>query len=250
MFEVPTTLQANNLYECSNTSELINFYYSTMGHPVTSTWCKAIDQGYFRGWPGLTSDRPENKATWTNSEPASAQQGHEGDSPTHPPDNHMEEHEQTPTNDKTHMVFMTLVERGNSSPTKRGASQSHPTVATTIFHTLSNLDTADKEVYTFLRVRGYRPQLHKLDNKTSHDVELFIKENNVKLQYTPPDVHQTNPAEQAIRTWKNHFIAIRTGASPTCHLPNWCKDLEQMDIMLNMIRPWTTNPKLSAYEAM
>ena len=33
-----------------------------------------------------------------------------------------------------------------------------------------------EEVYACLRVRGYCPQLHKLDNETSHDIELFIRE--------------------------------------------------------------------------
>ena len=48
---------ANAIYECDNTDQLIQFYHATMGYPVTSTWCKAIDAGYFRGWPGLTSKR-------------------------------------------------------------------------------------------------------------------------------------------------------------------------------------------------
>ncbi|KAL7482170.1 hypothetical protein ACHAW6_007858 [Cyclotella cf. meneghiniana] len=47
MFKVPKAHQALSIYECSNTSKLINFYYATMGYPVTSTWCKAIDWGYF-----------------------------------------------------------------------------------------------------------------------------------------------------------------------------------------------------------
>ena len=38
---------ANSIYECDNTNQLIQFYHATMGHPVTSTWCKAIDAGYF-----------------------------------------------------------------------------------------------------------------------------------------------------------------------------------------------------------
>ncbi len=86
MFEVPTASQAQNIYECNNTNELINFYYATMGYPVISTWCKAIDRGYFRGWPGLTSDRVrrfikpsqacEQGHMATSCEQASAQQSH------------------------------------------------------------------------------------------------------------------------------------------------------------------------------
>ncbi|KAL7479025.1 hypothetical protein ACHAW6_004770 [Cyclotella cf. meneghiniana] len=43
IFKVPTAHQALRIYECNNTSELINFYFATMGYPIISTWCKAID---------------------------------------------------------------------------------------------------------------------------------------------------------------------------------------------------------------
>eukprot|EP00804_Cyclotella_cryptica_P022388 CCRYP_021035-RA/>CCRYP_021035-RA protein AED:0.38 eAED:0.38 QI:0/0/0/1/0/0.25/4/0/584 len=63
-------------------------------------------------------------------------------------------------------------------------------------------------------------------------------------------MHHTIPAERAIRTWKNHFVAIRAGTPSTYRLSNWCKDLEQTDITLNMMQPCTQNPKLSAHKAM
>eukprot|EP00804_Cyclotella_cryptica_P014354 CCRYP_015562-RA/>CCRYP_015562-RA protein AED:0.34 eAED:0.35 QI:0/0/0/1/1/1/3/0/445 len=63
-------------------------------------------------------------------------------------------------------------------------------------------------------------------------------------------MNRTNIAERAICTWKNHFVAIRTGAPSTYRLSNWCKDLEQTDITLNMLCLCTTNPLLSAYEAI
>jgi hypothetical protein len=40
------------------------------------------------------------------------------------------------------------------------------------------------DVYQYLRIQGYRPQLHKLDNKTSWDVEEFIAGINAKYQHT------------------------------------------------------------------
>ena len=48
---------ANSIYECENTKQLVQFYHATMGFPTTSTWCKAIDAGYFQGWPDLMSQR-------------------------------------------------------------------------------------------------------------------------------------------------------------------------------------------------
>ena len=48
---------ANSIYECENTDQLIQCYHTTMGFPATSTWYKAIEAGYFKGWSGLTSKR-------------------------------------------------------------------------------------------------------------------------------------------------------------------------------------------------
>ncbi len=114
----------------------------------------------------------------------------------------------------------------------------------------TKLITAYNDVYQYLCIRGYRPKLHCLDNETSQDVEIFITEQNAKHQYTPPDIHRSNIAERMIQTWKNHMCAIPAGTPKTYHLSNWCKDLEQVDITLNMMRPCTQNPDLSAYEAM
>ena len=46
---------SNNIYECETTSQLIQLYHAKMGYPCTSTCCKAITAGYFKGWPGLTA---------------------------------------------------------------------------------------------------------------------------------------------------------------------------------------------------
>ena len=36
---------------------MIKFYHASAGSPVTSTWCKAIDNGHYTTWPSLTSAR-------------------------------------------------------------------------------------------------------------------------------------------------------------------------------------------------
>ncbi len=53
-------------------------------------------------------------------------------------------------------------------------------------------------MYTWLTAHGYHPLLNKLDSKTSCDVEAFIAVEQVKIQYTPPDMC-TNPAKRAVR---------------------------------------------------
>jgi hypothetical protein len=78
------------------------------------------------------------------------------------------------------------------------------------------------EVYAWLTTRGYCPLLLKLDNETSHDVEAFIVAEQVKIQYTPLDMHCTNPAKHAVRTWKNHFMADIAGIPSSFPIANWC----------------------------
>ena len=73
---------------------------------------------------------------------------------------------------------------------------------------------------------------------------------NAKHQYTPSDMHRTNIAKCMIRTWKNYMCAAQAGTPKTYCLSNWCQDLEQVHITLNMMHPCTQNPNLSAYEAM
>jgi hypothetical protein len=106
------------------------------------------------------------------------------------------------------------------------------------------------EVYAWLTTRGYHPLLHKLGNKTSHDVKAFIVVEQVKIQYTPPDMHCTNPAKRAVRTWKNHFTAGIPGIPSLFPITNWCQLTPQSNMTLNMMHPCHLNPLLSAHKAM
>ena len=87
-----------------------------MGYPVISTWTKAIDKGYFRGWRGPTSDRVRQFIKPS----AQSEQGHMDQKRTgirstkssfvNTLPNPMDEPDQAPNNDKTNIVFMTLAE--------------------------------------------------------------------------------------------------------------------------------------------
>ncbi len=66
----------------------------------------------------------------------------------------------------------------------------------------------------------------------------------------PPDIHQTNSAEQAIHTWKNHFTAGIASLPKTFPITNWCCLTNQRNYTINMLRPCCQNPLLLAFEAM
>ena len=105
---------SNSIYECENIGQLINFYHATMGYPVTSTWCQAIDAGYFQGWPSLTSKRVRKCIKTT----AETEMGHmdqckvgiHSTKTKRSDPNPMESVPQTPLNNKTHHVYMSIAD--------------------------------------------------------------------------------------------------------------------------------------------
>ena len=95
---------------------------------------------------------------------------------------------------------------------------------------------AYQDVYKWCEARGVKPQLHKMDNETSKDVEEFIKDvQQTKLQYTAPDRH-CHPAEKAVQTYKAAQFQIAY----------WCRLLTQMNLRVNIVRSCRQNPLLSA----
>ena len=45
----------NNIYEITKSKELVTCLHAAAGFPVVDTWVKAIRNGQFATWPGLTS---------------------------------------------------------------------------------------------------------------------------------------------------------------------------------------------------
>jgi hypothetical protein len=62
-FITPTSNTAHSLYDCDNTQQLIRFYHACLFSPVKSTLIKAINRGYFKGFPCLTSKRVNQHIT-------------------------------------------------------------------------------------------------------------------------------------------------------------------------------------------
>jgi hypothetical protein len=72
----------------------------------------------------------------------------------------------------------------------------------------------------------------------------------LKWNLVTPYVKNPNRAERAIRTAKNHIIATRAGFHPDCPSILLDKCLFQIELTLNIIRPYDYNPSLSAYEGL
>lgn len=77
------------------------------------------------------------------------------------------------------------------------------------------------QLYKDLQKAGIQPVLHKLDNETSKDLIASIEEKRLEYQLAPPYDHRQNPAERAIRTFKNCCIATLNGADDDFPINQW-----------------------------
>jgi hypothetical protein len=81
--------------------------------------------------------------------------------------------------------------------------------------------TTFTEVITILKTRGYHPALNMMDNECSAAVKKYIKSVKISIQLVPPHNHRVNAAEQAIATFKEHFIAALATVDMHCPLQLW-----------------------------
>jgi hypothetical protein len=106
--------------------------------------------------------------------------------------------------------------------------------------------TAFTDVITTLKTGGYHPALNVMDNEYFATVEKYIRDEKINIQLVPPHNHRVNAAEQAIATFKEHFIAALTTVDMHCLLQLWDKFLPQVEPTLNMLRFSQRNPNKSA----
>lgn len=62
---------------------------------------------------------------------------------------------------------------------------------------------------------GHRIDTVFIDNEVDNDARAYFAQQRVKLNQVAPYCHRANPAERAIGTFKDHFVAILSGRDPT-----------------------------------
>ena len=70
---------------------------------------------------------------------------------------------------------------------------------------------------------------------------------NANYQLVPPNTHQSNTAERAIRAVKAHFLPILAGVAPDFPRNVWDLLLPQTELTLNLLRQATLDPTQSAW---
>ena len=108
------------------------------------------------------------------------------------------------------------------------------------------VESYDK-MYKILISAGVVPVIQRLDNEVSKLLIESIKEKKLQYQLASPHDHHLNPAERAIRTFKNHFTSNLHGTDRDFPAHQWCELIDQCVMTLNMLQRSRINPKLSAY---
>jgi hypothetical protein len=106
---------------------------------------------------------------------------------------------------------------------------------------------AYQQMVNRMKIAGLGLKNHKLDNKVSMAFKQCIKNNNMEYELVPPGNHHCNQAEQAIQTFKAHFIAILLGANDKFPLSLWCHLLKPTELTLNMLWQSKVAPNILAY---
>ena len=81
-------------------------------------------------------------------------------------------------------------------------------------------------------------------------MKKYMKLSDIDFQLVPPHNHMRNSAERAIRTFKEHFIAILCSTDKNFPLQQWDELLPQAEITVNLLRQSNINPKLSAWHQL
>ena len=102
----------------------------------------------------------------------------------------------------------------------------------------------------FYRHRGATIDTIRMDNQRSQPLIQMARSLDMQMELVTPYVKNPNRAERAIRTTKNHIISTRAGFHPHCPHMYLDKCLMQIEMTLNITRPFEFDHAISAYEGL
>jgi hypothetical protein len=277
----PVSHQANGILRLDKPKEeLAIYHHAALGSPVPSTLLRAIRQGHLTTFPGLTTELiskhlPKSIATTLGHQDQEAKNLRSTSSPVTPavpttaPD--ALEDLAPALAPPTHQLCATLFDKRDllksysdqtgrfHVPSSRGNqyifvlyhqdTNSIHTVAIPNRQAASIRDAWEQTHKTLVR-QGHAPELHILDNECSQSLKDAFAKYRVTFQRVPPKEHRVNAAERAIRTFKNHFVAILCTVDSKFPLSEWDRLLPQATLTLNLLRSSRIHPSLSAHASL
>jgi hypothetical protein len=107
-----------------------------------------------------------------------------------------------------------------------------------------------KQQFELLESKGHKINLNVMDNQASKVVKKYFTLQNCNLMLVKPNNHRVNATEQAIQTFKTHFISMLATTDSKFHLQLWDHLTLQVENTLNMLQPSRIAPSMSAYKAI
>ena len=74
-----------------------------------------------------------------------------------------------------------------------------------------------------------------LENECPAGLKDYMRREGITFQFLPPHLHQTNSAERAIHTFKDHLIPGITSCETDFPLHLWDRLLSQTTLTLNLL---------------
>jgi len=265
----PATLNyAATMIPCDTSAQRIQWVHRMYGSPAPSTFINAWDKGWIK-IPGITSravkqhqdllhstesaeghlDQSRKNAHSTTQSYASRQDRKAGNDevplqPTHvltqiTETNHMDATGGFPAKSNHGKQYILIMYSENGNYIKPITMKDR---------TKESYVKAYREGLQFFESRGLKPTFQRADNEISGLFLEYLVKHNIAIDLVPPGQHRRNRAERAIRTFKNHFIAILAGVDPEFPANLWCSLIQQAEITINALRESTCNPRMSAWE--
>ena len=90
-------------------------------------------------------------------------------------------------------------------------------------------------IHKVLNERGSKPKFYIMDNECFIDLKEALEKYEIESQLAPPHMHRQNASEQAIITYKNHFISVLSETHPDFPIRKLDRILLQCAITLNLL---------------
>ena len=272
-----TPSTANNIVRHELNAQRVDYWHKTLGSPTHSTFAKATAKGYLRTIPQLTAKMVRQNHTTTQAtakghldltrrnQRSTKPTQHTANLGTANTDNTHDEQDTQVEAADTHILTRIVDNTSHTDATGRLPKQSRKgnnyllvSVFDNYAYTVpmasrkgSDYVKAYTKLFDHYISIGVKPTVQRLDNETSKLLTDYLqKEQHVTMEYVPPDNHRTNKAERVIRDVKNHVISMLATADPDLPFDLWDESEEQLNITINLLRPYGPNPDISAYEGV
>jgi hypothetical protein len=232
---------AASVYSLPSIRHTIRYLHAAAGFPTKDTWLKAIENGHYKTWPGLTVAAVKKHFP----ESVETQKGHmkkQRQNVRSTKQKMIEEPTESVELTRTITKHNLLVKVVNATETiftdQTGRFPVQSSRGNTSLMILYDIDSnaidaeplrnhhdnqmiaAYQKLWKRVNRGQNKPNLHILDNEASDAFKTEIKK-NCNLQLVPPDTHRRNLAERAIQTFKSHFISILAGVDPSFPMSLW-----------------------------